>query len=105
MTECNPRRFPMTRFQMTKMMAKWTTAIVGCLLPSRCRAVAAAAAVGLALCCAAWAQHPEPLATEIATPPQAVWTHRTSKDGQIYNVYFVKEGRIRLSADQTKPSQ
>jgi len=31
--------------------------------------------------------------------------HRTSKDGPIYNVYFVKEGRIKLSADQTKPSQ
>ena len=31
--------------------------------------------------------------------------HRTSKDGPIYNVYFVKEGRITLSADQTKPSQ
>jgi uncharacterized protein (TIGR03435 family) len=29
--------------------------------------------------------------------------HRASKDGPIYNVYFVKEGRIKLSADQTKP--
>jgi uncharacterized protein (TIGR03435 family) len=31
--------------------------------------------------------------------------HRTSKDGPIYNVYFVREGRINLSADQTKPFQ
>jgi uncharacterized protein (TIGR03435 family) len=31
--------------------------------------------------------------------------HRTSKDMPIYNLYFVKEGRVRLSADQTKPSQ
>ena len=31
--------------------------------------------------------------------------HRTSKDAPIYNVYFVKEGRVKLSADQTKPSQ
>jgi uncharacterized protein (TIGR03435 family) len=31
--------------------------------------------------------------------------HRTSKDMPIYNVYFVKEGRVKLSADQTKPSQ
>jgi uncharacterized protein (TIGR03435 family) len=30
---------------------------------------------------------------------------RESKDEPIYNVYFVKEGRIKLSADQTKPSQ
>lgn len=46
------------------------------------RAVAGAAALlSLALCCAA------------------------SKDGPIYNVYFVMEGRIKLSAEQTKPSQ
>jgi len=31
--------------------------------------------------------------------------HRTPKDTAIYNVYFVKEGRVKLSADQTKPSQ
>jgi len=31
--------------------------------------------------------------------------HRTPKDTPIYNVYFVKEGRVKLSADQTKPSQ
>ena len=31
--------------------------------------------------------------------------HRSSKDTPIYNVYFVKEGRVKLSADQTKPSQ
>ena len=31
--------------------------------------------------------------------------HRTPKDMPIYNVYFVKEGRVKLSADQTKPSQ
>ena len=31
--------------------------------------------------------------------------HRSSKDTSIYNVYFVKEGRVKLSADQTKPSQ
>jgi uncharacterized protein (TIGR03435 family) len=31
--------------------------------------------------------------------------HRTPKDLSIYNVYFVKEGRVKLSADQTKPSQ
>ena len=31
--------------------------------------------------------------------------HRTSKDMPLYNVYFVKEGRVKLSADQTKPSQ
>lgn len=31
--------------------------------------------------------------------------HRTTKDMSIYNVYFVKEGRVKLSADQTKPSQ
>jgi uncharacterized protein (TIGR03435 family) len=31
--------------------------------------------------------------------------HRMAKDMSIYNVYFVKEGRVRLSADQTKPSQ
>ena len=60
---------------MTKMMATWTTAIVGGLIPSRRRAVAdAAALLGLALCSAAWAQQPEPLATQIAAPPQAVWT-------------------------------
>src|SRR5205085_807365 len=61
---------------MTAMMATWTTAIVGGLLPSRCRAVAAAAVLGLALCCAAWAQQPEPLVTQTprVAPPQAVWT-------------------------------
>jgi GDSL-like Lipase/Acylhydrolase family len=61
---------------MTKMMAMWTTAIVGGLLPSRCRAVAAAALLGLALCCAAWAQQPEPRVTQTprVAPPQAVWT-------------------------------
>ena len=60
---------------MTKMMAMWTKAIVGGLLPSRCRAVTAATLLGLTLCCAAWAQQPEPLVTQ--TPrvaPQAVWT-------------------------------
>jgi uncharacterized protein (TIGR03435 family) len=31
--------------------------------------------------------------------------HRTLKDMPVYNVYFVKEGRVKLSADQTKPSQ
>jgi uncharacterized protein (TIGR03435 family) len=31
--------------------------------------------------------------------------HRTPKDMPIYNVYFVKEGRVKRSADQTKPSQ
>jgi len=64
----------MTKFHMTKMTAKRTTAIVGVVFPSRCRAVADVAAVGLALCCAAWARQPEPLATQTATPPQAVWT-------------------------------
>ena len=61
---------------MTKMMATWTTVIVGGLLPSRCRAVAAAALLGLALCSAAWAQQPEPLVTQTprVAPPQAVWT-------------------------------
>ena len=61
---------------MTKMVATWTTAIVGGLLPSRCRAVAAAALLGVTLCCAAWAQQPEPLVTQTprVAPPQAVWT-------------------------------
>ena len=61
---------------MTKMMAMWATAIVGGLLPSRCRAVAAAALLGLALCSAAWAQQPEPQVTQTprVAPPQAVWT-------------------------------
>lgn len=31
--------------------------------------------------------------------------HRTPKDTPIFNVYFVKEGRVKLSADQTKPGQ
>jgi hypothetical protein len=64
------------RVPMTKMMAMWITAIVGGLLPSRCRAFAAAALLGLALCCAAWAQQPEPLVTQTprVAPPQAVWT-------------------------------
>jgi len=56
---------------MTKMMAMWTTAIVGGLLPSRCRAVAAAGILGLALCGAAWAQQSE---RRITPPPKAVWT-------------------------------
>jgi hypothetical protein len=34
----------------------------------------AVAAVGLALGCAAWAQQPERLVTQIAASPQAVWT-------------------------------
>ncbi len=60
---------------MTKMMATWTTAIADGLLPSRGRAVAnAAALLTLALSCAGWAQQPEPPATQIVTPPQAVWT-------------------------------
>src|SRR5438067_5387093 len=64
------------RVPMNKMMAMWITAIVGGLLPSRCRAFAAAALLGLALCCAAWAQQPEPLVTQTprVAPPQAVWT-------------------------------
>jgi hypothetical protein len=61
---------------MTKLMAMWTKAIVGGLLPSRCRAVAAATLLGLTLCCAAWAQQPEPLVTQTprVAQPQAVWT-------------------------------
>ena len=31
--------------------------------------------------------------------------HRTSKDAPIYNVYFVKEGKVTRSADGTKSSQ
>ena len=31
--------------------------------------------------------------------------HRTPKDTPILNVYFVKEGKVKLSADQTKPGQ
>jgi len=31
--------------------------------------------------------------------------HRAPKDTPIYNVYFVKPGRVTLSADQTKPSE
>jgi uncharacterized protein (TIGR03435 family) len=31
--------------------------------------------------------------------------HRTPKDTPIFNVYFVKEGKVKLSADQTKPGQ
>jgi len=31
--------------------------------------------------------------------------HRTPKDTPIFNVYFVKEGRVKLSADQTAPGQ
>lgn len=31
--------------------------------------------------------------------------HRTPKDTPIFNVYFVKEGRVKLSADQTTPGQ
>jgi uncharacterized protein (TIGR03435 family) len=31
--------------------------------------------------------------------------HRTPKEMPIYNVYFVREGRITLSADQTKPGE
>ena len=31
--------------------------------------------------------------------------HRAAKETPIYNVYFVKEGRITRSADQSKPSQ
>ncbi len=31
--------------------------------------------------------------------------HRTPKDVPIFNVYFVKEGKVKLSADQTKPGQ
>ena len=31
--------------------------------------------------------------------------HRESKDGPIYNVYFVKECKITLSADQTEPTR
>ena len=31
--------------------------------------------------------------------------HRTAKDTPIFNVYFVKEGKVKLSADQTKPGQ
>ena len=60
---------------MTKTVATRRTAIVRGLLPSRCNAVSnAAALLGLALCGAAWAQQPEPPATQIARPPQAVWT-------------------------------
>jgi len=31
--------------------------------------------------------------------------HRTPKDAPIFNVYFVKEGKVQLAADQTKPGQ
>jgi uncharacterized protein (TIGR03435 family) len=31
--------------------------------------------------------------------------HRTPKDTPIFNVYFVRGGRVKLSADQTKPGQ
>jgi uncharacterized protein (TIGR03435 family) len=31
--------------------------------------------------------------------------HRTAKDTPIFNLYFVKEGRVKLSADQTKPGE
>jgi len=31
--------------------------------------------------------------------------HRALKDTPILNVYFVKEGKVKLSADQTKPGQ
>src|SRR5690349_11951245 len=31
--------------------------------------------------------------------------HRTPKNTPILNVYFVKEGKVKLSADQTKPGQ
>ena len=31
--------------------------------------------------------------------------HHTPKDTPIFNVYFVKEGRVKLSADQTKPGE
>jgi len=31
--------------------------------------------------------------------------HHTPKDTPIFNVYFVKEGKVKLSADQTKPGQ
>jgi uncharacterized protein (TIGR03435 family) len=31
--------------------------------------------------------------------------HREPKDTPVYNVYFVKPGRVTLSADQTKPSE
>jgi uncharacterized protein (TIGR03435 family) len=31
--------------------------------------------------------------------------HRAPKDTPILNVYFVKEGKVKLSADQTKPGQ
>jgi GDSL-like lipase/acylhydrolase family protein len=76
---------------MTKMMAMWTTAIVGGLLPSRCRAVAAAGILGLALCGAAWAQQPERRITQIATPrPKAVWTPAS---GAPKNLLTALEGR------------
>jgi hypothetical protein len=73
---------------MTKMMATWTTAIVGGLLPSRCRAVAdVAALLALALFCAAWAQQPEPLATQMATPPQGVWTPTSGAPKDLLTAY------------------
>jgi hypothetical protein len=76
---------------MTKMMAMWTTAIVGGLLPSRCRAVAAAGILGFALCGAAWAQQPERRITQIATPrPKAVWTPAS---GAPKNLLTALEGR------------
>jgi len=31
--------------------------------------------------------------------------HRAPKDTPVLNVYFVKEGKVKLSADQTKPGQ
>src|SRR5262249_9051003 len=31
--------------------------------------------------------------------------HRAPKDTPILNVYFVKEGKVKLSVDQTKPAQ
>ena len=31
--------------------------------------------------------------------------HRAPKDTPIFNVYFVKEGKVKLSADQTKPGE
>jgi hypothetical protein len=87
---------------MAEMMATWITAIVAGLLPSRCRTIAAAAVLGFALCCAAWAQQPEPLVTQTprVAPPQAVWTPMSGAPARLLTALegghhdkFIERGR------------